>query len=270
MRDGLALSAPEKGASQRVQRLAIAAALGFVVVLAWGVDAVSAQATEPGRLTSAPYPPPRPFDLAPPQAPLFIRTPPTAASPSPEPSPVPAPVPSSTAETGAAPASDAPGRLVADAPLPPLRTTAAPAQTANAEEEEDEAPPPPAGTWPRRTPGQADLLFEPRPTPEDAIRANGITTDPGTSVSCLPAPLKRVLTALVERYGGVRVTSTFRPAWRARRHSFHRRCEAVDFRVPGETPRNVLEFVKTLPETGGHKVYWNGLVHVDVGPWRSW
>ncbi len=166
------------------------------------------------------------------------------------------------------PSSDQPGRLVADAPTPPVRP-GAPATPAADADEADEAPPP-AGPWPRRTPGQVDLPFEPKPAPEDAIHANGITTDPGTSVSCLPTPLKRVLSAVVERFGGVHVTSTFRPAWRARRNSFHRRCEAVDFRVPGETPRNVLEFVKTLPETGGHKLYWNGLVHVDVGPRRSW
>jgi uncharacterized protein YcbK (DUF882 family) len=157
---------------------------------------------------------------------------------------------------------------VSDAPQPPSRPAASTRPEAS-EDEEDEAPAPPVG-WPRRTPGQSELLFEPRLTPDDDVRANGVTTDPGTSVACLPAPLKRVLAALVVRYGGVRVTSTFRPAWRARRNSFHRRCEAMDFRVPGESPRSVLAFVKTLPETGGHKVYWNGLVHVDIGPWRSW
>ena len=114
------------------------------------------------------------------------------------------------------------------------------------------------------------MPFEPRITPPGDVIANGISTDPGTSVACLPPPLKTVLNAVVKRYGAVRVTSTFRPAWRARRNSYHRRCQAMDMRVPGESPRAVLEFVKAMPETGGHKVYWNGLVHVDTGPWRSW
>lgn len=134
------------------------------------------------------------------------------------------------------------------------------------EDEEDE----PGPEWPRRTPAQKDIPFEPRITPQDDVIANGVTTDPGTSTRCLPSPLQLVLQALVQQYGSVRVTSTLRPAWRARRHSYHRRCMAMDLRVPGQSPRAVLQFVKALPETGGHKVYWNGIVHVDIGPWRSW
>jgi uncharacterized protein YcbK (DUF882 family) len=139
------------------------------------------------------------------------------------------------------------------------------APLSNPEDEEEEPEP-----WPRRTQAQRNLPFEPRIVPPDDTIANGISTDPGTSIRCLPASLKRVLDQIVQRYGSVRVTSTWRPAWRARRNSFHRRCEAVDMRVPGQSPRAVLDFVKTLPETGGHKVYWNGLVHVDTGPWRTW
>jgi uncharacterized protein YcbK (DUF882 family) len=132
-------------------------------------------------------------------------------------------------------------------------------------DEEDEEP-----VWPRRTPGQRDIPFEPRITPPGDVIANGISTDPGTSLRCLPPSLHRVLDAVVQKYGAVRVTSTWRPAFRARRNSFHRRCQAIDFRVPGHGPRDVLAFVKSLNDTGGHKVYWNGLVHVDTGPWRSW
>ncbi len=155
-------------------------------------------------------------------------------------------------------------RAVSDAPAPPRRPEIAP-QSNPADEEEDEPP-----VWPRRTPGQRDLPFDPRVTPDDTVIASGVTTDPGTSTRCLPPALHSVLQALVKKYGAVRVTSTWRPSFRARRHSYHRQCKAVDFRVPGQSPRAVLAFVKTLPETGGHKVYWNGLVHVDTGPWRSW
>lgn len=126
-------------------------------------------------------------------------------------------------------------------------------------QEEDEWPRPPTGA-------PAEPLFDPDEKPEKP----GLSTDPGTSVSCVPPRLMSVLQRVVERYGAVRVTSTWRPAWRARRNSWHRRCEAVDFRVPGVSPRAVIAFVRDMPEVGGRKVYWNGLVHIDTGPVRTW
>jgi hypothetical protein len=198
--------------------------------------------------TAHPSPPPRPFDLRIPNS-----SAPIPATPRPE------------ASGAGTQAGEQTPRSVSNAPAPPRRPEIAPQSNPADEEEEDEAP-----AWPRRTPGQRDLQFDPRPEPEDTVIASGISTDPGTSTRCLPQPLQRVLQAVVRQYGAVRVTSTWRPAFRARRHSYHRRCQAVDFRVPGQSPRAVLSFVKTLPETGGHKVYWNGLVHVDTGPWRSW
>ncbi|MCU0884670.1 MAG: D-Ala-D-Ala carboxypeptidase family metallohydrolase [Beijerinckiaceae bacterium] len=210
----------------------------------------SAPAAKPA---PAPFPPPRPFDLFIPGGTATRGLPrPTVAPPSAQPT---------EAET---PTADPAPRSVANAPVPPRRPAIAPVSRPEDEEEE------PDGAWPRRTPGQRSLDFEPRVTPKDDVIANGISTDPGTSISCLPAQLKLVLDRLVKRYGSVRVTSTYRPAWRARRNSFHRRCQAMDFRIPGQAPRTVLEYVKTLDETGGHKVYWNGLVHVDTGPWRTW
>lgn len=196
---------------------------------------------------NAPFPEARPFDL-----PRFDGTGPLPARPV-------APINSGSAESAPATADPA-SRAVTNAPAPPRRPDIAP--QSNPDEEDDEP------QWPRRTPQQRDLPMEPR-VPEGPP-FNGISTDPGTSIGCLPAELRKVLNALVSKYGGVHVTSTWRPVWRARRNSYHRRCQAVDFRIPGQSPRVVLEFVKTLPQTGGHKVYWNGLVHVDVGPWRTW
>jgi Bacterial protein of unknown function (DUF882) len=126
----------------------------------------------------------------------------------------------------------------------------------------------PTPEWPRLLPGQAE-----QNTPvisDEHLERRGLTTDPGTSIKCLPAPLRSVLNQVISRYGAVHVTSTWRPGWRARRGSYHRKCEAVDFRVEGISPREALRFVATLPETGGRKVYWNGLLHVDTGPVRSW
>jgi hypothetical protein len=200
---------------------------------------------------TAPIPPARPFDLK--------VLPPTST-------PIPqqavrqgSAAPSSAQPSAAATSQDPPPRLTA-APVPPQRPEP---RRSNPADEESEP------VWPRRTPGQAALTYEPPTTPAPAV-ATGVTTDPGTSVTCLPPTLKRVMAAVAQRYGGIHVTSTFRGAFRARRNSFHRRCMAMDFRVHGHSPRAVLAFVKSLPETGGHKVYWNGLVHVDVGPWRTW
>ncbi|MCU0902185.1 MAG: D-Ala-D-Ala carboxypeptidase family metallohydrolase [Cypionkella sp.] len=202
-----------------------------------------------GLAVVAPLPPPRPFDLAP----IGDTAPgPTTAPPAEEAAPASAPQPAQN-EPAARPAPNA--------PQPPQRPAEAPRSNPD---DEDEEP-----TWPRRTPEQRSLDFEPREPSGEAI-VNGISTDPGVSLRCLPVDLRRVLDAVVQRYGAVRVTSTYRPAWRARRNSLHRNCRAVDFRVPGQRPRSVLDFVKTLPETGGHKVYWNGLVHVDNGGWRTW
>lgn len=159
-------------------------------------------------------------------------------------------------------------------PLPPI-VVPPPAPAAEApppgaaaslavEQDEEEGP-----EWPKLTPGQkagAEPAFDPNEKPERP----GISTDPGTSIACLPPRLKLILDKIADRFGAVKVTSTWRPPWRARRGSYHKRCEAMDFRVPGMRPRTVLEWARALPEAGGNKVYWNGLIHIDTGPRRPW
>lgn len=149
-------------------------------------------------------------------------------------------------------------------PQPPVEAslTTTPAPTL-AQPDDDEGP-----EWPQRTPGQAGE--EPAFDPDEKPEKPGISTDPGTSITCLPPVLKDILGRISDKYGAVKVTSTWRPPWRARRGSFHKRCEAMDFRVPGIRPRTVLEWARALPEVGGHKVYWNGLIHIDTGPRRPW
>ncbi|WP_332682186.1 YcbK family protein [Bosea sp. (in: a-proteobacteria)] len=132
-----------------------------------------------------------------------------------------------------------------------------------AQPDDDEGP-----EWPQRTPGQAEE--EPAFDPEEKPERPGISTDPGTSIVCLPPVLKSVLGKIAAKFGAVKVTSSWRPPWRARRGSYHKRCEAMDFRVPGVRPRIVLDYARALPEVGGHKVYWNGLIHIDTGPRRPW
>jgi hypothetical protein len=230
--------------------------------------AICAVLASSGALAQAPpLPPERPFDL---KLPLGRSVTPVT----------PAPAPASTTATGG---------LVA-APLPPTRpeiftlkgtgtrTASVTTQEAPASPAPPPTPPPAAPApqspslfpreWPRLLPGQQEKA-EPQMS-DRFLMSRGLSTDPGTSITCLPERLRNVLNQVISRFGGVHVTSTWRPAWRARRGSYHRRCEAVDFRVHGIAPREVLRFVSTLPETGGRKVYWNGLIHVDTGPERSW
>lgn len=207
----------------------------LVAALAWPL-ALAAQTP-----ALAPLPPQRPYDLDLPKAGSRPVVPAT-------------PVPDAKTAPAAAPEAKA-GSARPDDPKVNLRTDR------KAEEDDDEVPSFPRGLNPR-----AEPIFDPNEKPEQS----GISTDPGTSLTCLPPVLKGILGKVVSRYGSVKVTSSWRPAWRARRNSYHRRCQAMDFRVPGVRPREVLNFVRTLPETGGSKVYWNGLIHVDTGPRRSW
>lgn len=187
----------------------------------------------------APLPPERPFDLDLPAK----RTLPELVVP-----PAPATPPPKATEQAAAPPA----------------TPAGLGSPAISKPDEGEGP-----EWPQLTPGQkagAEPQFDPNEKPEQT----GISTDPGTSLACLPQGLKGILTKIADKYGAVKVTSTWRPPWRARRGSYHKRCEAMDFRVPGIRPRVVLGYARGLPEVGGHKVYWNGLIHIDTGPRRPW
>lgn len=183
-----------------------------------------------GQLVRAPLPPQRPFDL---ELNIGPPLPPIVVPPSAQASVTTAPAPG-------APAPEA------------------------AEPDEDEGP-----EWPKLTPGQK-AGAEPEFDPDEKPERPGISTDPGTSIACLPPRLKLILDKIADRFGAVKVTSTWRPPWRARRGSYHKRCEAMDFRVPGMRPRTVLEWARALPEVGGNKVYWNGLIHIDTGPRRPW
>jgi hypothetical protein len=245
--------------------------MSFPSALACGAALYAVLGATSAYAQSPPRPPERPFDLKlPPGRSITPVTPTPAQSPSAAAGTlVAAPLPPTRPEaftlkgTGTRTASvtpqEAPPPAVAPAqPPPPTAAPAPPQQTPSLFPRE----------WPRLLPGQQEKA-EPHMS-DRFLASRGLSTDPGTSTTCLPEALRSVLNQVISRFGGVHVTSTWRPAWRARRGSFHRNCEAVDFRVHGIAPREVLRFVSTLPETGGRKVYWNGLIHVDTGPVRSW
>lgn len=247
-----------------------------------------------GASQMAPLPPVRPFDLDMPATRPSIITPqraPAAAAPEEalQFAPVPPSRPSSLPPRPASldqeapqeqppsffPGFNFPGIGMPSVPpvpppdIPPAQPPAPQPAPPPAQRASVEPPPAQERQWPFRLPWQRDDPAESAPV-DDTPTGPGITTDPGTSIDCLPARLKSVLSKVAAKYGSVRVTSTYRPGWRARRGSYHRRCEAVDFRVPGHRPGAVMAHIRDWEEVGGRKVYWNGLLHVDIGPVRSW
>ena len=53
--------------------------------------------------------------------------------------------------------------------------------------------------------------------------------------------------------------------------SYHTRCLAADFYIPGVSKRKVARYIRTLSHRGGIGLYCGkGSVHLDVGPKRDW
>lgn len=53
------------------------------------------------------------------------------------------------------------------------------------------------------------------------------------------------------------------------RNSYHMRCAAIDFRVPGVSIPKLARYVRSLPEVGGIGTY-RSWVHIDTGRRRYW
>ncbi|MBL4815224.1 MAG: DUF882 domain-containing protein [Shewanella sp.] len=91
---------------------------------------------------------------------------------------------------------------------------------------------------------------------------------------CTPWSMKYVLNRVATRFGSVSIHSTHRwplENWRkgGKKRSYHLTCRAVDFSVRGE-PKNVIRFLKSLPQVGGYSYYKKGFYHIDNGPRRTW
>lgn len=95
---------------------------------------------------------------------------------------------------------------------------------------------------------------------------------------CVPWSLKRVLRRVAHRYGDVTAFSTWRSPWHNWRvggagRSYHKTCQAVDFKVRGANMATVYRYVKQQSAVGGHKLYSSrrgGHIHIDTGPRRTW
>jgi uncharacterized protein YcbK (DUF882 family) len=101
-----------------------------------------------------------------------------------------------------------------------------------------------------------------------------VTQTRSVKTSCFPATLRTVLSDIRKQFGkSVIVTSGARGASRARRGSLHRSCKAADIRVPGVSTSAIVKFARAHALVGGVGTYCGsrtGLIHVDVGPRRSW
>lgn len=85
---------------------------------------------------------------------------------------------------------------------------------------------------------------------------------------CFPDKLEAILAHIAIKTGHKPVvTSGHRPH---AGHSQHSRCYAADIRVPGVSDRTILAAAATAPGIGGIGQYCNGIIHVDIGPKRTW
>ena len=65
------------------------------------------------------------------------------------------------------------------------------------------------------------------------------------------------------------ITSGYRA--RGRRGSYHRRCMAADFFLPGVPTQQLAQYLRRLPNAGGVGTYCQTKsVHLDVGEPRNW
>ena len=99
----------------------------------------------------------------------------------------------------------------------------------------------------------------------------------GVSTRCFPKRLKRLLKKVSAHYGRkLVITSGYRSHRHNRRiggarRSQHIHCTAADFYVPGVNKYTLARYLKRLPGRGGVGTYGgNRIVHLDVGPRRSW
>ncbi|MCA0399443.1 MAG: DUF882 domain-containing protein [Proteobacteria bacterium] len=219
------------------------------------------------KLITAPLPPQRPWmgngaaavaappaGTQPPQmsavnAPLPPRRPeteePEAAEPSPEPPPQPEPkrpaAPSFFTFFGA-PSANAPLVNEPDHRLVSLPSTAMPSTTEEIEAEEEKAPEP--------------MLVEKQ-------------TD-SVDIACLQPELLKLVRVAGEHFGGTPVITSGQRD-RGRRGSYHRKCMAADFFIPGIERARLAKYLRALPGAGGVGTYCHTKsVHIDIGEPRNW
>ncbi|WP_284177886.1 D-Ala-D-Ala carboxypeptidase family metallohydrolase [Rhabdaerophilum sp. SD176] len=214
---------------------------------------------DPGRrlpVVTAPLPPPRPFFA--PQAPAQATAPAAPAIPSPGTPAPPAPSAAGPAPPGTAPPAEA---------EPPA---APPAVAALPDEPDIELTPNmriislPIVTQPATT---EEIEAEEERMPEPTLVEK--QTD-AVDISCLQPDLLRLVKQAGDHFGATPVITSGQRS-RGRRNSYHRRCMAADFFVPGVERARLARYLRSLPGAGGVGTYCHTKsVHIDTGEPRNW
>lgn len=108
--------------------------------------------------------------------------------------------------------------------------------------------------------------------------AKVVATRPGVKTTCFPNELRHALTTIQKHFGKnqIQVSSGYRSKRENRRRggankSYHIRCMAADIRIKGVSKQKLARYARSISGVGGVGTYsCNGIVHVDVGPKRSW
>ena len=190
----------------------------------------------------APLPPVRPFAIerAPgvntPRATPVAPPPAVSVAPPPAAPPVSVPAPNESVPLAPSTPPDSPA-VVASLP-----TTTQPATTEEIEAEEEKTPEP--------------MLVEKQ---TDAV-----------DIACLRPELLRLVRIAGEHFKGTPVITSGQRN-RGRLGSYHRKCMAADFFVPGIERARLAKFLRSLPEAGGVGTYCHTKsVHIDIGEPRNW
>ncbi len=249
----------------------------------------------PKRMTAvanpaAPAPPPPPLVAVPPP-PVAPPPPPSGlfgvfAPPAPPPPPAP-PEPDAPATTG--PLAAAP-----DLPVPPRRPgTPEPAAEPPAESVPPAAPAIPmvdpesfsenprmmaSLPFPGFRPMQQPPLQQQETTTEELEKEEERTPEPMqvekqtdyVDIACLKPELMSLVRKAGDKFGATPVITSGQ-RYRGRLGSYHRRCMAADFFVPGVARSDLARYLRSLPEAGGVGTYCHTKsVHIDIGEPRNW
>lgn len=106
---------------------------------------------------------------------------------------------------------------------------------------------------------------------EDEETSTGIEKQVASvQTACLKTELTDMIREAGQHFGGTPViTSGYRS--HGRRGSYHRRCAAADFIIPGVTSSQLVSYLRKLPGAGGVGTYCHTKsVHLDTGTPRNW
>ena len=89
-------------------------------------------------------------------------------------------------------------------------------------------------------------------------------------IACLKPELTRIIEATGKHFGAKPVITSGQRQ-RGRRGSYHRRCMAADFFVPGVERSDLARYLRRLSQAGGVGTYCHTKsVHLDIGEPRNW